>query len=507
MDAPLEAAQRFTVYLVRFQLLNDSGTGATLEPVLEFAGGYADWTAMPMVDPERGTAFYGASDDGSMFNARQTTIEVSDLRLAGASDPLASAVPGQSSAGLALAAVELPGHSFTEIEFAVRATVDAAWGVRYRFRLVDPSSRLPGVEAELIMGAKPALDLSPGQREGTPVDEPVPLYRLDPSIGSSNLPMASSTDTGPTATYALVQPFAAATSQASPHVVSGLASDTCASCHATHEAQGPMLLRRAGSAVADVLHLPRCGRVPATNVQQDWSNPLIPANDPATSAWYSHPATTPSDHSSAQENEFGGVLNRHTACADCHQPHLADDSRPVNSVAGWTASGAIAGASGVSVENGAAGTAPTYTLETTSSFEYQLCYKCHSGFTQLPAQDPAHPSRWALDKGVELNPANVSYHPVEAAGKNQTPAMALSLAGTSPYKLWAFETDGHGPVPQLPWGGFGSHGDSGAGRRRAPGQPRLGKPRGPDRAIQGSGAQRPRALPGPELRALLCLPR
>ena len=91
--------------------------------------------------------------------------------------------------------------------------------------------------------------------------------------------------------------------------------------------------------------------------------------------------------------------------------------------------------------NGAAGTAPTYTLETTSTFEYELCFKCHSGFTELPAQDPSHPSRWALDKGIELNPANVSYHPVEAAGKNQTSAMALSLAGTSPYKLWVFETD------------------------------------------------------------------
>ena len=180
---------------------------------------------------------------------------------------------------------------------------------------------------------------------------------------------------------------------------------------------------------------------PATNVQEDWSNPPVPANDPATSAWYSHPATTPSNHQSALENEFGGVLNRHTACADCHQPHLADGTRPVNSVGGWSASGAIAGASGVAVVNGAAGTAPTYSLETTSAFEYELCFKCHSGFTQLPAQDPSHPSRWALDKGIELNPANVSYHPVEAAGKNQTSAMALSLAGTSPYKLWVFETD------------------------------------------------------------------
>ena len=189
-----------------------------------------------------------------------------------------------------------------------------------------------------------------------------------------------------------------------------------------------------------MLHLSRWAG-PATNVQEDWSNPLVPANDPATSAWYSHPATTPSNHQSALENEFGGVLNRHTACADCHQPHLADGTRPVNSVGGWSASGAIAGASGVAVVNGEAGTTPTYSLETTSAFEYQLCYKCHSGFTQLPPQDPSHPSRWALDKGIEFNPANVSYHPVEAAGKNQTSAMALSLAGTSPYKLWVFETD------------------------------------------------------------------
>ena len=151
LDAPLDAAQRFTVYRVRFQLLNDSGTGATLEPVLEFAGGYADWTAVPMVDPDRGTAFYGASDDGSEFNARRTTIEVADLRLTQASDPLASAAPGQSSAGLELAAVELPAHSFTEIEFAVRATTAADWGASYRFRLA-------GIPGDLAAGHCRARD-------------------------------------------------------------------------------------------------------------------------------------------------------------------------------------------------------------------------------------------------------------------------------------------------------------------------------------------------------------
>jgi hypothetical protein len=91
--------------------------------------------------------------------------------------------------------------------------------------------------------------------------------------------------------------------------------------------------------------------------------------------------------------------------------------------------------------NGAAGTSPTFTWKPTSTLEYELCFKCHSGFTQLPAGDPAHPSRWALDKAVELNPSNASYHPIEAAGTNATTAMANSLAGSSPYKLWTFQTD------------------------------------------------------------------
>ena len=41
---------------------------------------------------------------------------------------------------------------------------------------------------------------------------------------------------------------------------------------------------------------------------------------------------------------------------------------------------------------------------------------------------------------MEFNPANASFHPVEAAGTNQTTKMADSLAGTSPYKLWNFNT-------------------------------------------------------------------
>jgi hypothetical protein len=92
--------------------------------------------------------------------------------------------------------------------------------------------------------------------------------------------------------------------------------------------------------------------------------------------------------------------------------------------------------------NGAAGAAPTYTflngITQVMTREYELCFKCHSGSTVLPPPIAGKPSTDYLDKAVELNPKNPSFHPVEAAGTNQTPKMADSLKGSSPYKLWNF---------------------------------------------------------------------
>lgn len=181
----------------------------------------------------------------------------------------------------------------------------------------------------------------------------------------------------------------------------------------------------------------------------------VPANDPGTAAWYSHPATAANGHTSDTANEFGGVLNRHASCADCHDPHDTTATPAKLGLNGlpWSASGSIAGASSVAVTN-TIGAAPSYTFVqgpssfdatgnlvggTKSSFEFQLCFKCHSGFTQLPSRDPGHPSWWALDQGVEFDPLNArSFHPIEAPGTNQTAAMAASLSGVGTYKLWDF---------------------------------------------------------------------
>ncbi len=278
------------------------------------------------------------------------------------------------------------------------------------------------------MGAKPPLHLSPGQRSGQDV-APALIYKLRPPTKNARASVAL----GPLAPGANAAVL-------SPHIIDTLTSDACAACHSAHSAQAQYLLVAAApqSGLCFTCH---DGSKAVANVKAEYTSPAPPANDPATSSYYSHPATTINSHTSDQVDEFSGRLNRHAACADCHQPHRADGTLATQTTAGWTSSGAIFGASGVSVVNGPAGTAPTYTLTSTTTLEYQLCFKCHSGFTQLPAQDPAHPSRWELDKGVELNPNNASYHPVEAAGTNATITMAGSLAGDSPFKLWDFQVN------------------------------------------------------------------
>ncbi len=105
-------------------------------------------------------------------------------------------------------------------------------------------------------------------------------------------------------------------------------------------------------------------------------------------------------------NDFGGA-NRHVECADCHSPHGA--AAGLHTPGDPTLAPALRGASGVTVTNGPAGTSPTYTFVATATEEYQICFKCHSGYTSQPAGQE--------DLGVRLNPNNPSYHPVEAQGK------------------------------------------------------------------------------------------
>jgi predicted CXXCH cytochrome family protein len=218
-------------------------------------------------------------------------------------------------------------------------------------------------------------------------------------------------------------------------------ADECATCHRVHTGQNKNILK-AGTPQSTLCFTCHDGTGASGKVKAEFTDPVVPQNNPALRQIYRHDTPTPSTHTSASSNEFTGVSNRHSECGDCHNAHKALGINGSPTTAGQTASARISGTTGVSVVNGAAGTPPAYTIvgggATPLALEYQLCFKCHSGNTKLPPPIAGKPSTDLLDKAVEFNPNNPSFHPVEAAGKNQTQAMAASLAGPSPYKLWNF---------------------------------------------------------------------
>jgi predicted CXXCH cytochrome family protein len=126
------------------------------------------------------------------------------------------------------------------------------------------------------------------------------------------------------------------------------------------------------------------------------------------------------------------------SCAECHNAHLV---RTDGSAArAPEASPALAGVRRVRVTNGAPGAAPVYTVldatDPTPALEYQICFKCHSGYSK--ARRIGSP-----DLAILLNPANASFHPVEAPGRNRGIDFRAFATGWSSDQL-VLCTDCHG---------------------------------------------------------------
>lgn len=138
---------------------------------------------------------------------------------------------------------------------------------------------------------------------------------------------------------------------------------------------------------------------------------------------YAHPATTYSGRHQGPSEQLSSDFaaapanNRHAECSDCHNPHAAHAEQtgpPLDDDLG----SANAGVSRVRVSSGGPGAPPTFFFTPGADSlsapltEYQLCFKCHSSWTIQPTGQ--------TDLALVLNPANPSYHPVEAAGRNLT---------------------------------------------------------------------------------------
>ena len=251
---------------------------------------------------------------------------------------------------------------------------------------------------------------------------------------------------------------------ATPHVPTGtVATDTCALCHRTHSAKGSNYDGTQSLTTTGLCLSCHDGLGAESNVKLQYDSAVAAGkvNVAATRSYFMHdpaasdvhlPFYSDSEGDTVASTDFASPSTlRQSACVDCHNPHNATAVSPSASGlrGAWTASGALAGASGVSVVNGAAGTAPTYTLlggtGSSITMEYQLCFKCHSSYTKLVNTGfTAQPSKEWLDKGLELNYNNPSFHPIEDAGTNRTLQMNASLStanvanagGTAPVKYF-----------------------------------------------------------------------
>jgi len=485
VDEPVPDAAQFQTFRVRFRLHNAGTVPITETPRLEFRPELgADFAVVPD-KPELGIPFHTARewipslglDGGTIEGPLGADIPVADFRM-GTEGGLA--VIGHHTMGANPdQPLTLPSASYTEEEFTVTLSMDAQYLTGYVLRVTSGGTPLTGTDVATIrLGAQPEVQLSPGQHQGVAVVDPPTTTSAGIAYPLLTAPLKSAIATPVVAVppayspNTLTYPLLTSTASAAPTVTGAihgpytLTTNTCDFCHRGHTGGAPnLLVKGSQSALCFTCH---DGTQANTNVQAEYPSPPLKINDPLTRDYYSHDALASSNHTQSGLDEFGAVSNRHSSCADCHNAHKATISAAdsTQTPTGWSASGRLAGVSGVSVANGAAGTAPSYTFLSgvadaavedgapitnvnPITLEYQLCFKCHSGFTTLPSNaallsgaTPPIPlySKFALDKGVELNPANPSFHPVEAPGKNKTAAMTASLVGTSAYKLWNFTT-------------------------------------------------------------------
>ncbi len=136
---------------------------------------------------------------------------------------------------------------------------------------------------------------------------------------------------------------------------------------------------------------------------------------------YHHPTLTTSGKHNDTENynsfpSSGG--NRHAECADCHDPHSAGLRTSTTAPA---LPPSIQNVSGVDYNGtSVAWSDPALKFVNPVTYEYQLCFKCHSNYSwgTSPPTNPSGGTQTNIPK--EFNPSNASYHAVVGASKAST---------------------------------------------------------------------------------------
>ncbi|MFN2183802.1 MAG: cytochrome c3 family protein [Anaerolineae bacterium] len=321
------------------------------------------------------------------------------------------------------------------IAFAGQPSPDDLGALAPTSRATDSNTAPAPATITATQTATPTLTpLSPGTPTSFPAGptlSPTPSPTATGSQGAESTAMPPVVRQVPLPTPTLPPPLPTDVPVAGePHGDYGVTTSSCAGCHRAHSAGG-LALRKTWP--EETLCFSCHGAAgPGTDVEAAFA---ATANT-ATRIFKHDVAATTGVHRIGETagSDFGGA-NRHVECEDCHDPHgsargitaapvLQQEMSQVQGVDPvWMAPGAPAG----------------YTWLDDAEREYQVCFKCHSSFTQLPTYAPDGwdgssyvadglrkltntaadqvPDR--RDMAQEFNPYNASFHPVVTTGRNQ----------------------------------------------------------------------------------------
>jgi predicted CXXCH cytochrome family protein len=212
-----------------------------------------------------------------------------------------------------------------------------------------------------------------------------------------------------------------------------LAATGCAICHANHNAEGRKLLMQSAQTEQNcfVCHN---GTSQQKNVEADFQKASV------------HPISLNPEAHSPDEDPVNPV-ERHVTCADCHNPHAA---KKLMSFAP-NIRGALAGVTGVTAGGG---------IIKPAQKEYEVCFRCHAdsrerGEATVLRQFPETNTR------LQFAAANMSFHPVEAPGKNASSVPSLIAPGWTVNSM-TYCTDCHNSDSGPGAGGSGANGPHGS---------------------------------------------
>ncbi|MCK5606390.1 hypothetical protein KAR91_31100 [Candidatus Pacearchaeota archaeon] len=170
----------------------------------------------------------------------------------------------------------------------------------------------------------------------------------------------------------------------------------CEICHIPHTAGAPKRLLYTLSE-EDNCYPCHDGTVASANIKyqfQKFSHHPIELTTIDITANYHDPAEDPKFHQG------------HVECVDCHNPHATKNTAPPPS----------GSSQNLALVSGKKQTGTGMDVVDPITHEYELCFKCHGALTSsVPVI-----TRWINETNTmnEFNPANPSYHPVIAQGKN-----------------------------------------------------------------------------------------